>query len=241
MKHYLIGMDATRELEDGQTMVIGRAPDCFWVLNNLHTSRKHAQLTLENGTCILRDLNSSGGTIINNKLIDEIALQHGDQIQIASQIFCYCAKDDPAEVQRLEQALREQAKAARTISKSDLKEAAPDSDFSGSLGNTALWEICQMLEVGGKSGRLTVRDEVKKGSLYFSEGAVIGAEYQDEHGIPAATHVLKMQEGHFAFSHGDFTPSQPLAKPLMSLTLEALMQNEGGKLDIGPLDSIPFS
>ncbi len=238
MKHYLIGMDRTVCLDRATPMIAGRSSDSFWMLSDPRASRQHARFTSNGRTCSLRDLNSSGGTRVNGKPIEAINLRHGDVIQMVSHNFVYCHTDDPAELERLETSLRSGAKAAITLTGSAIKDAAPNSDFSGSLSKTELWEVCQLIEGSGKNGRLTVRDRQEKGVLYFRGGLVIGAEFHEEHGIPAAKRVTHMRQGHFAFSHGDFSPQQPLNTPLMTLALMALAQGESGSLDIDALDTV---
>ena len=70
------------------TFTIGSDPDSSLVLlDDLLVSRRHAEVALrDDGSCWIKDLNSSNGTKVNDqalKVEQERLLQHGDRIQIA--------------------------------------------------------------------------------------------------------------------------------------------------------------
>jgi len=62
---------------------IGRNIDNHLVLNDIRVSRNHAQIRVIKGRHMLFDLESSGGTFINNKRISKITLHPGDVISLA--------------------------------------------------------------------------------------------------------------------------------------------------------------
>lgn len=60
---------------------VGRDASCSDIaLPGHHVSRAHAELVIEDGAVILRDLNSANGTYVNGSPIKELALQPGDRI-----------------------------------------------------------------------------------------------------------------------------------------------------------------
>ncbi len=67
----------------GKATMIGRAPDCEIRLGDDGISRRHAMLSRvgEDGV-ILKDLNSTNGTFINDKKVDLVVLQDGDRFQL---------------------------------------------------------------------------------------------------------------------------------------------------------------
>ena len=71
------------------SIVIGRALDCDIVLNELLSSRKHAQVSIvQDGTVVVEDLRSSNGTFVNNKrIVQQKELKDGDVVQIANVEF----------------------------------------------------------------------------------------------------------------------------------------------------------
>jgi pSer/pThr/pTyr-binding forkhead associated (FHA) protein len=62
---------------------IGRKLDNDLVLQNIEVSRNHAEIRLEDGKYTIHDLNSTSGTYLNNKKIDESTLYSGDLILVA--------------------------------------------------------------------------------------------------------------------------------------------------------------
>ncbi|MFH1654593.1 MAG: FHA domain-containing protein [Pseudomonadota bacterium] len=65
-----------------QTLTFGRGKSNTICIHDPKISRQHAQIKFEGGQYILRDLNSSNGTFVNNERIDEHILLHNDEIQL---------------------------------------------------------------------------------------------------------------------------------------------------------------
>ncbi len=76
------GKTVERREVDAERFVIGRSPDCDLVIDNLGVSRQHADIVLEAGVPILRDLKSNNGTYVNGKRITRYHLNDGDEIAI---------------------------------------------------------------------------------------------------------------------------------------------------------------
>jgi two-component system, cell cycle response regulator len=66
---------------------LGRDEDCEVVLHDADVSRRHASIELKNGTYLLRDLGSTNGTSVNDRIVTEQALQSGDRIGIGKVIL----------------------------------------------------------------------------------------------------------------------------------------------------------
>jgi pSer/pThr/pTyr-binding forkhead associated (FHA) protein len=64
-------------------VTIGRALDNDVVIDDPRVSRHHAQLRLRQGRYVLYDTGSSGGTLVNNQPVSEVALNAGDVISLA--------------------------------------------------------------------------------------------------------------------------------------------------------------
>lgn len=62
------------------SLVFGRSSSCDIVINDAHMSRRHAEVTLKDGTLRLVDLKSSNGTCVNGKQVGEQLLKPGDKI-----------------------------------------------------------------------------------------------------------------------------------------------------------------
>ncbi|MCY4537045.1 MAG: DUF3662 domain-containing protein [Chloroflexi bacterium] len=72
---------------------IGRDDDNDIVVNDAHVSRHHLQLRFRNGVLILLDLDSRGGTYVNNVSLQEHQLRDGDIIRIGRTDLVYNQHD----------------------------------------------------------------------------------------------------------------------------------------------------
>jgi adenylate cyclase len=76
------GLVTEFELEDETTL--GRHPRNRIRLNDREISKEHARIERRGGDWHLRDLNSSNGTYVNNRRIQEVRLQPNDEILLGS-------------------------------------------------------------------------------------------------------------------------------------------------------------
>ena len=80
-------------LRDGVN-VIGRDPDAAVWLDVSGVSRRHARITLENGTASLEDLGSKNGTLVADRPVNgRVALRHADRIQLATEVLVFHVSD----------------------------------------------------------------------------------------------------------------------------------------------------
>ncbi|MBN1491296.1 MAG: FHA domain-containing protein [Phycisphaerae bacterium] len=88
--YVLQGPDKGRSFKTAnEPAILGRENDQI-PLTDRTISRHHAELRPEDGTWILRDLNSANGTLVNGVRVDKpIRLKHGDQIKIGSTLIVY--------------------------------------------------------------------------------------------------------------------------------------------------------
>ena len=69
-------------------VTIGRKSDNILVLNDPYASSYHAKVYTKNGECILEDLGSTNGTILNGEVVEgKEYLSSGDEISIGSISF----------------------------------------------------------------------------------------------------------------------------------------------------------
>lgn len=74
-------------LEDGETF-IGRDPKkCQIVLNDSEVSGVHAVIRKSNISCVLEDLNSSNGTLVNGERVNRVSLNNNDEFLIGGVSF----------------------------------------------------------------------------------------------------------------------------------------------------------
>jgi serine phosphatase RsbU (regulator of sigma subunit) len=75
----------TREDLEPRPMVIGRSEDATIRLNCETVSRRHAEISVDDGgRCRLKDLNSNNGTRVNGHRVKDVDLHPGDRVEIGS-------------------------------------------------------------------------------------------------------------------------------------------------------------
>ncbi len=74
--------------EAGKTITIGRSPDNYFVVNGKDVSRKHAQITAGTKELQIADLQSSNGTRLNGKDLQESTLMNiGDIVEFGDKRY----------------------------------------------------------------------------------------------------------------------------------------------------------
>ena len=68
-------------------VVIGRLGESDVVLSDPGVSRRHAEVRRQDGDWIISDLGSTNGTMVNESVIDERALEEGDRITIGNSVL----------------------------------------------------------------------------------------------------------------------------------------------------------
>ncbi|MCL2324074.1 MAG: FHA domain-containing protein [Actinomycetia bacterium] len=79
---------------DSEKMSIGRDPHAELFLNDRTVSREHANINRSGTRFVLRDADSLNGTYVNGKIVDEIALEEGDEIQIGTFHLLFTSRSD---------------------------------------------------------------------------------------------------------------------------------------------------
>jgi len=93
--------------------------------------------------------------------------------------------------------------------------------LTGTIGEFSLADIIQLINMGGKSGRLALRrGPSDEGSLYFECGFVVHASRGSLEGESAAQFLIALDEGTFEFTPGE----APSKKTVMLAGYELLMR-----------------
>lgn len=88
---------------DRSVVNIGRRPDNQLVIDDARVSRLHAQLRAIRGRYVIFDLESTGGTFVNEHRVHQCVLHPGDVISLAGVPLVYGQDStSPGETQRLE-------------------------------------------------------------------------------------------------------------------------------------------
>ena len=78
-----LGLPPAADLLHGR-LVLGRSSACELVLGDDTVSRRHAELFVEEGRWLLRDLESANGTWVNGRRIVEAEVRPGDVLHLGA-------------------------------------------------------------------------------------------------------------------------------------------------------------
>lgn len=67
---------------DAPLTKLGRHPDSEISLDDISVSRRHAEIERQSTEYVLRDVGSMNGTYVNQKRVDGVVLQQGDEILV---------------------------------------------------------------------------------------------------------------------------------------------------------------
>lgn len=76
----------------GREILIGRSDACEVVLNQEPVSRIHAKITLGSVIVMVKDLDSTNGTFVDDIKIEQMALADGSRVKIGATVFQFIAK-----------------------------------------------------------------------------------------------------------------------------------------------------
>ena len=71
----------------GSQTVVGKDPSCTLVLQDSFMSSRHAEIKIEAGSWILKDMGSTNGTYVNDKRVDKQELVDNDFVKFG-QFLC---------------------------------------------------------------------------------------------------------------------------------------------------------
>ncbi|MEY3033852.1 MAG: hypothetical protein RLZ86_474 [Actinomycetota bacterium] len=82
-------------LQDPTTR-LGRHPDSDISLDDISVSRRHAEIRRDTDEYVLRDVGSLNGTYVNQRRVDSVVLQQGDEILIGRFRLLFVASSELA-------------------------------------------------------------------------------------------------------------------------------------------------
>ena len=74
---------------DTPEISVGRAPENDFFVDDAELSRRHALFTRGNEACVVRNLSTSNGTLVNGKAVETQALKTKDVVRVAGIEFTY--------------------------------------------------------------------------------------------------------------------------------------------------------
>ena len=226
MIHCFLTPNGPLMLPPGRSFVIGRGIDCDIRIEGKSISRKHARLEWKAGAFVLVDLGSANGTTVNGKRIQEQPLVDQDRIGFGF-------GDDEIVYRMVDgtEALRGSAKeimdkATRGLTERyeamSLSPSATLSDLRGRLETLHLVEVCQMLRLSQRTGRLSLRNDAgAKGVLVFQDGEILWAECGKNKGEAAVRALFAFSSGTFRFIEEAVPGQRNVERDTQTLLLDA--------------------
>jgi pSer/pThr/pTyr-binding forkhead associated (FHA) protein len=144
----------------GSIETIGREPDNTIVLEEASVSRHHAEMIVEGGRTLIRDLQSTTGTFVNGVPITEIELTDGDVIQFG-----------PVEC-RFEDSLKEETLVESNPEPSG-EEPAHNTSFGSqmaALGKAAFGEAKRNSQMAGVKARIEKLKLIDLNKVHYALG-----------------------------------------------------------------------
>lgn len=80
-------------LPEGLTR-LGRHHESEIMLDDITVSRRHAEIEWTSNGYVVRDAGSLNGTYVNGRRVDEVALVHGDEVQVGKYRLIFFSKAD---------------------------------------------------------------------------------------------------------------------------------------------------
>ncbi len=200
------------ELHPDHPIVIGRQAACDLPLKHHDVSRRHSEVSYENGQYVLRDLGSTNGTFLNGKEITTPSvLSPGDRIEMGSRIVTFC------ELEAGVFDATQDADPAQTIISDRMSK---NDALAGDLSQIPPSAVLQVLEMGRKSGILEIDAEAQSCRLWFHEGLPVHAESEKQSGFDAALGIVNLAVGRFRFEAQSVSIETTIACTVTELLLE---------------------
>jgi len=105
--------------------------------------------------------------------------------------------------------------------------------ISGQLENLPLPEIVQLLNMGRRTGCVTLSSGGVQGKIWFHEGELVHAEFDAAEGELAFFGLLHWKEGEFSIQHGVAPPRRTIRNDAMYLVMEGLRRVDEATLAAG--------
>jgi pSer/pThr/pTyr-binding forkhead associated (FHA) protein len=195
------------------TLLIGRGSDADLRLADADTSRRHAKIVCGPLGCVIHDLNSTNGTWVNGNRIDQHLLRGGDRITIGDHVIAFCQVraviDTPG------------GDSVPTMFRDGPPPSWTREAFRGDLSEIPPYAVIQILELGHKTGELTIEGDNAGGRIWLRRGQPIHAQTKTQAGFDAALALVLVERGSFAFEPTLDGPEATIQASVTQLILEA--------------------
>lgn len=219
-------------LEPNRCYLIGRSVQCEVRVDDIASSRRHAQLSVggARGAVYIEDLSSRNGTYVNEtRITGRRRLRDGNEIRIGASVFVVSLQDDqPSEDGDLLEDTgtigMERLTLGRELGEEMLRvlraEGPSLTDFAGKLDTFGLVDVLQLLINNRRSGTLHLALDAGHGKVEIRHGEVLAAAYQDAIGFDALVLLAREQTGMFWLVEKEAHCARRITVPTSMLLIE---------------------
>lgn len=182
---------------DKTSLTVGRKPDNDIVIDNPAVSGHHCRIVLQGETYFVEDLESTNGTLVNEKRIMRAGLHHNDVVQIAKHSLLFVEDQAPADAPPPAEAKAPEPDATMQMPPEKLEALAKASSSGGTVGpekkeklgalrvlkgmvDAAEYELKGLSTYIGKSDRVQI--PIKGGGLFGSAPEVAASIHRKPEG-----------------------------------------------------------
>jgi pSer/pThr/pTyr-binding forkhead associated (FHA) protein len=90
----VLDIDGRRYQLTGPVTVLGRGSDADVVLDDPGVSRRHAEIRVDDGDVVVRDLGSTNGTLVDGQRTPSARLSDGSTITVGRTRITVCLRND---------------------------------------------------------------------------------------------------------------------------------------------------
>lgn len=142
------------ELPDHEPQLIGRSSEAL-ALSDQTISRRHAELTPDDGRWYLNDLSSANGTYVNGtRVMERHLLQAGDQVRTGNTLLLFGIEASAARAGMLQTAVDAHVEGVFASNDDSVVMAVPEPSEAAVVQLKVIYELTQLI------GSVTDRDEL---------------------------------------------------------------------------------
>ncbi|MHC4952480.1 MAG: FHA domain-containing protein [Planctomycetota bacterium] len=196
-------------LEPNRCYLIGRSAACDIRVDDIASSRRHAQLTVGGAeqSLHIEDLGSRNGTFVNEtRLSGRRRLRDGNEIRIGASVLAVSLEggvqsETGSLLEDTGTVGMERLSLGHDIGEEVLRvlrsEGPSLTDFAGKLETFGLVEVLQLLINNRRSGTLHLALDGGHGKIEVRSGEVLAASYQEANGFDALVSLAHARTGMF--------------------------------------------
>ena len=113
------------------------------------------------------------------------------------------------------------------------------SGISGTIDSIDITSLLQMIHLEKKSVTVKINWNERDGYLFFHQGEIVHAEFEDLLGEEAAQRLLSLNQGRFSLAATPKNITQTIEIPFMAMLMNAMKKYDEDAIDLSPSEILP--